>query len=73
MLRLVHNPFKTKKMCKHAAEKLSFPINYVPDRFKTKQMCDKVILGNVGMLVFTSDCYKDKKCVIMLLIITLMH
>ena len=25
-------------------------------------MCDKVIIENGGMLMFTSDCYKDNNC-----------
>ena len=36
-------------------------------------MFDKVILENGGMLVFISDCYKDQKCVMILLIIMFMH
>ena len=32
-----------------------------------------VILENSGMLILIPDCYKDKKCVLMLLIIMLMH
>ena len=31
------------------------------------------ILENSGMLILIPDCYKDKKCVLMLLIIMLMH
>ena len=33
---------KTKQMCKHAVKKLPFLIKYVPDWYKTPQMCDKV-------------------------------
>ena len=32
MLKSVSDHFKTKKMCKHAVEKLPFGIRYVPDR-----------------------------------------
>ena len=60
-------------MCKNASKKLSFVIKYVPDQYKVKQMCDKVIIENGGMLGFIPDCYKDKKCVIKLLIIILIH
>ena len=33
---------------------MSFLIMYVPDQCKTKEMCDKVILENGGMLGFIS-------------------
>ena len=35
-------------------------LKYVPDRCKTKEICDKVIIENGGMLIFISDCYKNK-------------
>lgn len=31
---------------------------YVPDRSKTKEMCDQVIIENGGMLRFIPDCCK---------------
>ena len=36
-------------------------------------MCEKTILVNGGTLMFVPDCYKNKKCLIKLLIIVLMH
>ena len=36
-------------------------IKYVPDRYKTKEMCDKVIIEKYGMLGFIHDCYKNQK------------
>ena len=48
-------------MCKNTIKILSFTLKYVPDQYKTKEMCDKVIIDNGGMLGFTHDCYKDKK------------
>ena len=36
-------------------------------------MCDEVILENDGTLMFDPECYKNKKCVIKLLIIIFMH
>ena len=56
-------------MCKHAVKKLSFLVRYVPDQYKTQQICDKAILQNGLFLIAT----KIKKCVIKQLIITLMH
>ena len=35
MLKLVHDHLKTKKLSKHAVEKLPFLIRYVPDQNKT--------------------------------------
>ena len=45
MLRLVLR-LNTKKMCKNSVKNLSFVIRYVPDRYKTRKMCDEVILVN---------------------------
>ena len=59
---------KTKQMCKHAVKKLPFLIKYVPDWYKTPQMCDQVRQGNDEMLMFIPYFYKDEKCVIMLII-----
>ena len=47
MLIFVTLYFKTKKMHKHAVKKLPFVTTYVPYRYKTPQMCDKIILKNV--------------------------
>ena len=51
MLRFFPDHLKTKKMCKHAVKKFPFGIRYVADRYKTQEMCDKVILENTGTLV----------------------
>ena len=53
MLWLTPGHLKTKKM-------LPFIIKYVPDQYKTKEICDKVI-GNGGMLGFIPDYYKNQK------------
>ena len=45
MLRFVHDHLKTKMMCK----------------YKTRQMCEDVILENGGTLKFVPDCYKNRK------------
>ena len=34
---------------------------YVPDQYKTQEMCNKVILENDRMLRFTPDCFSNKK------------
>ena len=34
---------------------------YVPDRYKTYKVCDKVILENGAMQRFIPDCCKDHK------------
>ena len=38
------------------------PIMYVLDRYKTREVCDKVVPENVGILRFVLACYKNKKC-----------
>ena len=45
----------------NAFKKLLFIIIYVLDRYKTKQMCHKIILENGRMLEFILDCYKSQK------------
>ena len=39
MLRFVPEHRKTKKMCKHVAEKSPYLLRYVPDRYKTQHKC----------------------------------
>ena len=67
MSEFVPDHVKTKKMCKHAIKKLLFQVYYVPDRHKTQQMCSKVSLRNSGMLMLICDCYKVKRCIIVIL------
>ena len=46
-------------MWKHAVEKLPFATRYVPDQYKTEQICDKTILENGGTLESVSDYYEN--------------
>ena len=48
MLKPVLDHRNTKKLCKHAVKKLPYLLRYVPDRYKTQQICNKVILENGG-------------------------
>ena len=59
MLRFLPDHFKTKTMCKYAEKNLPFLTKYIPNRYKTQGMRDKVIPENVGMLMFIPDCYMD--------------
>ena len=61
MLRLALDHLKTRKMSKHALKQLLFVMRYVPDDCKTQQVCDKVILGNGGMLESVFDRYKTQE------------
>ena len=50
-------------MCKNAVKKLPFIIRCVSDQYKTQEMCemcDTIILQNMGTLMFIYDCYKNK-------------
>ena len=47
-------------MCKHAGKKLIFIIRFVPDEYKTQEMCDKAILENHGTLKLVPDCYTSQ-------------
>ena len=44
-------------MCKHAVKKLPFVIRYVPDQYKTQQMCDQAILENYWTLTLFKVVY----------------
>ena len=60
MLKFVLDHLKTKKMmCKNAVEKLQFAMS-IPDRYKTQEMCDKVILKIDGVFRFAHDCCKNQ-------------
>ena len=48
-------------MWKNAAKKLPFVIRYVPDWYKTQEICDKVILENAVTLKSVPYCYKNQK------------
>ena len=48
-------------MCKHSVKKFLYLLRYVPDEYKTQQMCDKAILENVGPLKSVPDCYKNQE------------
>ena len=51
-------------MCKHAVKKLPYQLRYVPDRYKTEQMCDETTLENCGILNSIPGCYKNQQCFI---------
>ena len=46
-------------MCKQVVKKLLYLIRYVPDQYKTQQMCDIAISENGGTLKYVPDCYKS--------------
>ena len=48
-------------MCKHAVKKLPYLSRYVPDRYKTQQMCVKALLENCGTLNSVPDYYKSQE------------
>ena len=52
MLELVSDYLKSNIICKNAVKRLTFPIRYVPNQYKTREMCDKVILENGEKLMF---------------------
>ena len=37
-------------MCKHVVKKLPYLLRYVPDQYKTQQMCDKAILYSKNVI-----------------------
>ena len=61
MLKCAPDPHETKKMSKHTMKKLTFAKRYVPDWYKTQQICCKAILENFGTSKSVPHCYKNKK------------
>ena len=55
MLKFVLGYLKTNKMCKNSVKKLPFVTTDAPDRYKTYEMCDKVIRENGRMLRLILD------------------
>ena len=51
---------KTKKIYNHAYKKLILLIRYVPDQYKTQQICVEAILENGETLNAVPDCYKNQ-------------
>ena len=58
MLKFVLGYLKTNKMRKNSVKRLLFVTMYAPDRYKTYEMCNKVILENERMLRLIPDCCK---------------
>ena len=56
MLKFVPDHLKTKNKRKYAVKKLHYPWRYIPNRYKTQQMCRKSILENRRTLLF-KGCY----------------
>ena len=42
-------------------KKLPYLLRYVPDQYKTQQMCDKAILENDGTSMSVPECCKNKE------------
>ena len=73
MLKYIPDHLKLKKCVNMQLKKLPFLIRYVPNQYKTQQMCDKAILENGGSLGSVPVSTKFNRCVIMLVIVTLMQ
>ena len=61
MLKLISDHLKTKRSAKNAVKRLPFIIMYVSDRYKTQEICHRIILENGGMLRLNPDFYKNEK------------
>ena len=44
-------------MWKHPVETLQFVLRYVPDRYKTQEMCENILENGITL---KSDSYKNK-------------
>ena len=61
MLKLVPDHLKTKRMYKHEVKNLFFAIRYVPDWYKTQQICDKATPENGGTLESVPGSCKNQE------------
>ena len=61
MLNFFRYYLKTKKMCNHVVGKMRYLSRYVPDQFKTQQMCDKAFIENGRTLKSVRYCYKNQE------------
>ena len=50
MLKFVPGHFKSQKMFRNSVKKWSLAIMHVPDQYKTREICTKVILKISEML-----------------------
>ena len=73
MIKFVHLKYSKKKLCKHSIKKLPYLLRYVPDQYKTQQICDKAVLEKVEHRSLFLTTTKIKTCVIKQLVVTLMH
>ena len=48
-------------MCMYAVKKLPHLLRYIPDQYKTQQVCDKAILENGGTLESVPDYYTNQE------------
>ena len=43
-------------MCDKAVDKYPFVFDFVPDQYKTQEMCYKIVLENVGTVNLVPGC-----------------
>ena len=48
-------------MCDKAVDDYSIALEFIPDRYKSKEMCDKIISENPFMLKYCPDKYITQK------------
>ena len=49
-------------MCNYDVKKLPYLLRYVSDRYKTKKMCNTIIIKNGGTLASVLNRYKQELC-----------
>ena len=50
-------------MCKYTVTKLPFIIRYVPDWYKSQEMCDKAFVDFLSALKIVPDCFLTSKMI----------
>ena len=64
-------------MCEKAVDPVSggnpWALKYVPDKFKTLEMCEKAVTSNILCTKYVPDKFKPLKCVKKAVINILMH
>ena len=73
VIRYVPDQCKTKAMCNRAIIENVGTLKSVSNHYKTHEMCNKAVNNYVDALEFVPDQYRLQKCVLELLIVTLIQ
>ena len=73
VIRYVPDQYKTKEMCNRAIIENGGTLKSVPNRYETHEMCNKAVNNYIHALEIVPDLYRLPKCVLELLIVSLLQ